>query len=396
MTRSAVTVGAALMLAGVWVGCGGPRFKLLDRSAPLQPRPQHFGLSLPYPVSAMPFPVDSLPVDFQGVLALSLTLTVDQAGKVTQVTPVVAGDSTSVERFRASLLFLEFEPGLYNGSPTAMPLRIELEVHQPGALPVVHYPVGPNREITDGDLYWSAFAELGVEVARLRCFPSYYYAGDRRARWERYPYQIYRVELDSTGDVMEVELVRATDSAYHAQIRSAIIWGEYQPLKIMGQAVGSSNFLVVSLLPTVDYPTLPLCVDGFDTANVWDRMRVRLLTDTVGLLAPPIPKVAWSGRIREGFIGDLPADLLSARICVDAEGGSVVERITSDNWRWRRVFTSNAHHRRFFPAIDFAGRPRPWCGQVWVRYLDNSNARIWFSWAPQPDPGPPIVDSPSQ
>ena len=396
MTRSALAVGAALILAGVWAGCGGPRFKLLDKSAPLQPRPQHFGLSLPYPVSSMPFPGDSLPADFQGVLALPLTLIVDTAGKVTQVTPVVAGDSTSVERFRAFLMFLEFEPGLYNGSPTAMPLRVQLEVHEPGALPVVHYPVGPNREIIDGDLYWRAFAELGVEIARLRCFPSYYYDVDRRARWERYPYQIYRVELDSTGDVVEVELVRATSSAYHAQIKSAIVWGEYQPLKTQGRAVGSSNFLVVSLLPTVDYPTLPLCVDGFDTANVWDRMRVRLLPDTVGLLAPPIPKVAWSGRLREGFIGDLPADLISAGICVDPKGGSVVERISTENWRWRRVLTGSAHNRRFFPALDFAGRPRPWCGQVYVRYLDNSNARIWFSWAPQADPGPLTENSARQ
>jgi len=396
MTRSALWVGAVLMLAGMWAGCGGPRFKLLDRSAPLQPRPEHFGFCLPYPVSAMPFPADSLPVDFQGVLALPLTLTVDTAGKVTQVSPVVADDSAFMEHYRAFLMFLEFEPGLYNDSPTTMPLRIQLEVLEPGALPVVHYPVGPNREIVDGDLYWRALEELGVEVARLRCFPSFYYAVDRRAGWESYPYQIYRVELDSTGDVLEVELVGGTSSANNAQIRSAINWGEYRPLKIMGRAMGSSNFLVVSLLPTVDYPTLPVCVDGFDTANVWDRMRVRLLPDTVGLLAPPIPKLAWSGRIREGFIGDLPADLLSARICVDSEGGSVVERISSDNWRWRRVFTTNAHNRRFFPAIDFAGRPRPWCGLVWVRYLDNSNARIWFSWAPQTDPGPATADSVSQ
>jgi hypothetical protein len=152
----------------------------------------------------------------------------------------------------------------------------------------------------------------------------------------------------------------------------------------------------VSLFPMVDYPTLPLCVHGLDTANVWDRMRVRLLPDTVGLMIAPVPKVAWSGRTGDSLSTELPAELLTAGICVDEKGDSRVRRISANDWRWRRLFVDYAHNRRFFPAIDFAGNPHRWCGRVFVRYLDKLNARIWFSWSPQSDPGALTSDSAGQ
>ena len=236
---------------------------------------------------------------------------------------------------------------------------------------------------------------LGVEIPVLTRFPSYHYEFKTAYRWRTYPFKLFRVDLDSTGRVTAIELIQETGPAFSAQIKSAILWGEYTSLKIHGRAVESSNFLVVSLYPMVKYPTGVVDQTSTDLAP-WDRVRVRLVPDTIGLILPPVPKREWSGEILDSFHQGMTPELVSCRVAVDTAGKTRLSDVSTDFHRARSILIARAHDILFFPAMELAGSTRPFEDLLYLRYLDETNVRIWFNWLGGSDPGPPIQVTESQ
>ena len=151
-------------------------------------------------------------------------------------------------------------------------------------------------------------------------------------------------------------------------------------MTIHGRPVASSNFLIVLLLPMLDYPTSPLDFRNIDTCNVWDRLRVRLMPDTLGVLAPPIPKREWSAEISHKFLSGMIPDLVSGRIRVDTTGIGQIDNVSSDYWKARRLLFLSAIGMPFFPAFDFSGQARVWSGLVYLKYTTDSTVQVWFDW----------------
>jgi hypothetical protein len=362
------------------VSCGGPRLEPDNRSRALRARPSHFGITLPYPKNVPTYRGDSLPPVAEAELPVPLHLFVDAKGRVKSVTAESAGDSafaiSSMRFFRT----IKFVPGLRNGKRDSMTVRILLQVGRAGSEPLVRFPVGPGGQVDDGELYWTALTRLGYRPACLRRFASYYYLLDKNKLWQKYEYKVFQVNLDSTGDVVGVELSTATTPRFNDQIKAAINWGEYEPMTIDGRPVASSNFLIVLLLPTVDYPTPPLDFRNIDTYNVWDRLRVRLIPDTLGVLAPPVPKREWSAEISHKFLSGMIPDLVSGRIRVDTTGISLIENVSNDFWKARRILFLSAFEKPLFPALDFSGRSRDWSGLVYLKYTSDSTVQVWFDW----------------
>lgn len=389
MRRNAVIVGIVLALGGVWVGCGGPRLTLLDQKAPIKTRPSHYGFSLPYPISARPWTGDTAQVSGAERL-IPVLLSVNQKGRVTAVTAESAGDSSDVAFYAAYLNTFRFDPGFRDSVRSAMPLRILMQVGRQGPKPILRFPVGANRDISESEIYWAALKTLGVDKAEITTFPSYYYELNQDSVWRRYEYKIFRVDLDSLGDATAIAAVKASTPQFTDQLRSAILWGEYRPMRIDGRAVASTNFLVVSFLPNVAYPTPVWSGASVEMMPLWDRFRVRLLPDTLGEMTPPIPKQEWSGPIEDTVALTAVPELVTSRLAIDSLGAGRVFALSSESWRIRSVLNLRAHNRRFFSALDFSGSPRPWQGLVKLRFVTADSIRVWFDWAPQADPGPLI------
>jgi hypothetical protein len=378
---------AVLLLIGLLDSCGGPPSGIGEPSRPPRPRPSHFGISLPYPKSVPPYTGDSLPAVVGAERLIPLRLLIDAKGKVKTVgaeSPEYTPFAASSSRFFRGMKFV---PGLRNGQRDSMTVRIVLQVGGPGGKLIVRFPVGPGGWVDDGNLYWAAMTVLGYHPACLRRFGSYGYLIDQGTKWRSYNYKLFWVELDSAGDVTSVDLVAATEPAFNEQLRSAINWGEYQPLTIAGRPVASTNFLTVLILPTVDYPTLTLEFDRLNTYSVWDRLRVSMVPDTLGVLAPPIPKREWSTVISDKFLSGMTPDLISGRIRVDSSGSSRIDNITSDFWKARRILSLGSLEKPFFPALDFSGQSRSWDGLVLLQYTSDSTTQIWFDWDRHDDYG---------
>jgi len=387
MKRTALVPVVLIWSLILTAGCGGPRRALMDESTQLYPRPSHYGLSLPYPVSEVPFVADTSLKAGQAERLIPLSLQIDSEGRVVGITSGSPDNSRYVSYYAPYLESLRFKPGLREGVPAAMTLPIDLQVGAVGSEPIVRFPVGPNRAVTRPDLYWQAFAEHGIETPSLISFPSYDYRFGDSQRWRRYPIKIYKVDLDTAGQVTATELVQANAPEYNDQIESAILWGRYSPLRLDGRAVASTSYLVVSLYPTMKYPSRPLGDGVTEGATIWDKSRVRLFPDTIGLLAGPIPKRDWSGEIvaisHQGMIDDL----VTARIAVDTMGASRLTDFSTEFYRARTILNMRSHNLRFFPAVDYSGITQPYDGLVYLRYLSESNVRIWFDWLGDFDPG---------
>ncbi len=363
-------------------GCGGFRPNLIGESTILWPRPVLYGLSLPYPLWLPEFTADSAVTVSQVEKLIPLRLLIDAEGRVTGQEAQTTSDSACAAYYREYLSAVRFEPGLKDGRPAPMELRTLLQMGAVGSRPHLRFPVEPNRAIVLPDLYSETLALNGVQTASMVSFPSYYYDAQEGEGWRRYPFDIFKVELDSSGDVTAAEVVRTTMPRFTDHIRSAIHWGEYMPLRIDGQARASANYLVVSLYPTVSYPTTSIDRSAGGPATLWDTWRVRLVPDTSGLLAGPIPKQDWSGRIKEAFFSGFTDSLVSGRIAVDSAGAGRITGITTDFWKSRRVFNVKSHELRFFPAVGFDGTAYSFEGLIYLKYLDESNIRIWFNWIP--------------
>lgn len=369
-----------VLLSDLLVSCGAPRPGLESGPRPLRARPSHFGITLPYPKKVPPCAGDSLPPVAGAEFLVPLNLLVDAKGRVKMVAAESAGDSAFAKGATRIFRSIKFVPGLRNGKRDSMTVRVLLQVGGGGAEPLVRFPVGPDFQVDDSELYWAAMAKLGYQSAGLLRFESYNFLLDPDKTWRGYEYKVFRVDLDSTGDVIGIELNQATTPLFNDQIISAINWGEYEPMTIHGRPVASSNFLVVLFLPTVAYPTPPLDYRRMDSSSVWDRLRVRLLPDTLGVLALPIPKQDWSTKIAEKFFAGMIPDLISGRIQVDTTGISRIDNLSNEYWKARRILVKSSLEKLFFPPLDFSGKPRTWSGLVYLKYLDDSNVQVWFDW----------------
>ncbi|MBW1811901.1 MAG: hypothetical protein JRJ87_27195 [Deltaproteobacteria bacterium] len=341
----------AILFGLIWLfGCGGPDWSLVDLSRPIAPRPSHFGFILPYPVSAPPFDINNrtyraiAPKEAERLVPI--VLEIDTAGQVCGMTPVSPNDSVYAERYGPFLVRYHFEPGLVGGVVSPMSLLVDLQIGSVTAEPIVRFPVDPNQTVRYYNLYWRAMGVLGIDIPTLT-------------------------------------------RKFSNQIKSAIHWGKYTPLRIDGRAVESSSLLIVSLYPMVKYPSAPIDPNAVAELKPWDRARVRLLPDTIGLVMPPVPKREWSGEILDSFHQGMTPELVSCRIAIDTAGKNRLSAVSTDFHRARNILNARAHDILFFPAMGLDGSPRPFEDLIYLRYLNEANVRIWFNWLGGSDPGPP-------
>jgi hypothetical protein len=376
---------AALLLAVVvagFYGCGGPQGLYPEEE--LLPRPGEFGLNLPYPISYPSFDFYTPPLDGRPQLELiNAILYVDGYGFVRSVNVDTPEDSAHVTPFLYALERMRFAPGLKNLQPVDMQLPITLLAGDTAGPPQVFYPVNEFRAITDPFLYYRAIELNGVDLGGILNFPSYYYKTDRKDYSILYPYRLFRVFLDVSGEVEDVQFVKGSSDTFVDQFRSAIRWGEYRPMLIDGQPQPTALFLNISLFRQVNYPTIPVTLDDLDELPLMDRLRVVTTPDTIGLMQVPVPWAEWSGEIEDNNWRGYLSDTITARIKVDSTGWSHVTEVSGESWKPVAILGKRAFSIRFYPARDWAGNPVPFEGIVYMEYESESNVRVWFSWLPE-------------
>jgi hypothetical protein len=387
-----IVVVLLLGLIGLF-GCGGPDWSLIDLSRPMEPRLTQFGFALPYPIWAAPIEMServySAITPLTAERLIPIILQIDSTGLVSGMAPLVPTDSETIDRYGPFLERYRFEPGQINGAISPMALLVEIQTNSFSTQPIVRFPVGPNRVIRRYDHYLRALKVLGVEVPAIESFPAYNYEFKPGSSRGEYPIKLFRVDLDSLGEVLAIESVRETSPDFSDQIMSAINWGEYTPLRIDGRAIESSSYLVLSLYPTIKYPTLPT-YRGVGDQTLWGQVRVMLVPDTTGLILPAAPLRDWSGLVVDSFYQGMTPDLVSGRATIGVTGRCRIRKIAPDFFRAGHLLHQRANGVKFYPARRLDGSPLAFDGLVYLRYIDKARVRIWFDWLGELDPGPPL------
>ena len=372
-------IGLALLTA-VLAGCGGIRPNLVDESAPMAPRTSHFGVALSYPYYLPRFQLDTTVEYLPSRSPFNVTISIDTAGLVTALESEQPERAAELAPFLPYLGQARFVPALHDTVPIASELTIQLLADTLGGPPAIAFPVEPNRAIRSPRLYWETLRHRGIEPARLLNFPSYNFEFPADNFSRRYPLMVFRVDLDTTGDVVGAEPVMVTNTPFDDQLRTAIHWAEFEPLKIDGTPRESSPFLIISLVSTVDYPTAPAECTPERRGITVDCERVRLVPDTVGVILSPVTKRSWSGEITDRFFQGKPEVEIHGRIFVDSIGIVRSLKLNQDFWKARNLVSIRSREYSFFPARDLYGTPQGALGTIYLDYLDESNIRIWFDW----------------
>lgn len=377
-TVATLLLGA--LAAAVLSGCGGPPVAVPETA--MAPRPVLYGTSLPFPRRFVSFDLFTRPTDSGTNLRLAEALLhVDAEGRVTDVAYESPEDSTRLAPHRYAFDALAFEPGRRQSQKVAMVLPVSVMVGDTAGPPVVTFPVDQWRRVTDGALYFEALARNGVEGPFLESFPSYYYKVTKEERRNIiYPYKLFRFDVDSTGHVSAIEMVGGTHDTFDDQLASAIRWATIKPAAVDGVVRPAPAFLVVAFFPQVHYPTAVWSPNAPDTLPLVERMRLRLVADTVGLMLGAVPQKDWSGEIVENDRHEYFEGTISAAIRVDTLGIGAVSKQSTREWKPIGILGMRAFRNHFFPARTWSGQVAPCFGLVFMDYLDESNIRIRFSW----------------
>ncbi|UCC45628.1 MAG: hypothetical protein JSU65_06835 [Candidatus Zixiibacteriota bacterium] len=370
---------------GALTGCGpgsAPGYVFRTPPAPqpkpLPPRPAHFGVSLP--VLDKDFDSDSLtmPPTLSADTVVPVIMRIDTMGVVLDYDLVRPGDTSIIVPCSVYLRTGVFVPGLVDSQSAEFRLPVLLSLRASGR-PSVLVPVDSRHEITDIRLYWHSLALNGYRPPSLSSFPSYFCKIAPSDSVDRPPYVLARVSLDATGRPTDVDLIRSTEPAFTDQILSAMNWATYSPAERLGRPVPGSLLVSILLWPKITYPTQPFISDQRDDLSLFQRERIRTHPEMIGMMVPPVPRNFPKGNLTpRGVVRPLTTSA-TASILIDSTG-HVIFRGAEGASRGMRLLRTVVEQLRYYPALDFEGKPQRFLGIVRLDFDDSRTVRIQSRW----------------
>jgi hypothetical protein len=316
------------------------------------------------------------------VVRVTAILKVDSKGLVTHAS---APDSAHAKLFSYVEEFLKrliFTPLTIDGKKGegAVPVRV---VFQPGMgyvdLELANDSTGA---IADPILYDSMAALNGYAAPRIEKFPSYNCGLSYRDKFAVPPFILFKVASDTSGNITDAKLVKSTMPALTSQLQSAVRWAKLVPAKSDTLPLQSNPYLAVFFFPGINYPTRSFVVESsVQGASILEKSQLRLLPDTSKYLFLPIPKnPPYDSMYLRKTKAPSGLESLIASIQIDSSGNTSIHfppRLSPSALTELKDITSSL---KFYPALNFSGRPVPFYGTIRLEFTDSTLVRIWYEW----------------
>lgn len=343
-------------------------------------RPQTYGFSLPYPVQLPDLvPAGNIPFLTDEKLVTAV-VEIDRSGKVLAVEAETTSDTRFASQFSEYLEAVRFEPAVREGEKVAARLPVILHYRLKSRMPDLLFPVDTARSVVNSELYFHAMSYNGYRLAQIDTFPSYFSDLDWGDSSLTYPYMILGLNLDTAGRVTAADKIYASDPSFVGQLLSASLWAKFTPVYFEGRPIASRCFLIVSQYPHTVNPTQEWRLADSSRQTYLESQQLRLVADTVGLLSVPIMRVYPGDEVNLGGRLGATRDTIVAALHVHSNGKLSVKRLGPTRKFLRSELMKQLKSMRFFPALDFQGRPRDMECLVELTLTGSGIIRIEYFW----------------
>ena len=284
----------------------------------------------------------------------------------------------------ASIRNIDFSPAKYNDEniPFILPASLEFTLagHRPNAnFMLPGWPAGGS--ITE-DLIYQSLQLNGLIPAAVRRIPPYYCVYPDSLNKGDYPFAVYRVDLDSIGNVDNVELINGTYPHLAELFFSVLLHSEYIPGSYNGESIPFSLYVTVRFFERINYPTLPWppgAEGNGDFSYEFHRISVKPYPDSI--VCPPMPTNLYMGGIIQDKIVPYD-DSLVIDIRVDTLGNvSLTGYRNSAGAPAAGIAKKALKTLKYLPARDINGKKVPFAGRIGLIFKENSkNIRMVAEW----------------
>lgn len=343
-------------------------------------RPGLYGFHLAYPNEFSRIVISSdlryLPCETM----VPVLLEIDHKGKVHLVSPENAEDSIFVEYVKEPLMDISFEPAVFNGDRVVSVLPLIVQFRPKVKSPEVSFPISQNMKIDDADLFFKALELNDIILPRIERFPSYYSILLESDITRALPFVLIKLLLDESGNIVSAEKIVSTFSGFDDQLVSASLWAKFSSAVVKGTPVASPAFLLVSFFPYAVYPTPVWDRETNSELSLFNRLGVRLLADTVGLMSKPIPRRTPHDQHTLSHPYPLERDTVCVFLKVDTLGKARFVRCNRCSPKVRQAVHRTLRGLTFFPAVDYDGGIKPFRGLICLKFTGDSVVRISYDW----------------
>jgi len=220
-------------------------------------------------------------------------------------------------------------------------------------------------------------------------------------------YVLFRVSLDSTGAVIDRQLVSTNYSAFVDQINSLLLYAQFSPAMIDLEYQDCEFFLMVSFFHHTLYPTLPFGPVADSLSEIDDReqpratlktrlrrqriassgpepyytpLQVRVLPAAEGIVSLPLPHPELTDSVATGILFRYLGGNQTALISIDTLGKTRLLSTSAGNRETKKAVTAFVNALRFYPAISSDGAKKRYRGLVELGMNGTTTAAVRYLW----------------
>ncbi len=284
----------------------------------------------------------------------------------------------------ASLSNIDFSPGRYLDKeiPVILPARLEFitERYRDNVwlkLPYNSKTNAKNRELINKTLEINKFSP-----ASIKKIPSYFCRFEWDANYNDYPFALYRIELDSSGQIYDIETIFSNQKHYSDMFSNVLLYAEYKPAKFEDKAIASNIFVTVRFFQRLSYPVEvwpPSLEKELDFSYEYHRISFRPYLDSI--INPPFPaNLAGGGIMQKENIQFV--DTIQVAVKIDTLGNIAHSKYRSPYFSVAdKVSKSVLKKLKYLPARDLRGNKVIFEGKLILIFRNNSkNIRVISNW----------------
>lgn len=339
-----------------------------------------YDFAAPYVQSMPKFAGEGRPPRLQRETIIAIDLEINAAGAVTNISMDPSAHERMAIYIGPHLKQIQFAPAIFQDQKVSAILPIEALLWPGDRWPIFTFPIDSLGQLNDRRLYERCLELNDITPPRVVRFESYFATPNIDTTSGPYRFVLLAIDLDSSGVVLERRILSSTFPVYDEQVKTAILWGEFAPAAQKGRSIPSTMYLLVSFFGTTAWPTPVWPPDPDSTTNELEFLRIRSFADQSGLMALPMPRRLPSNIYPLGRNPVLWRDTVSVRIQIDTLGRCRFMSSEKTRKEITKALRQIVPRIKFFPALDFNGRPQNYSGRAFFEFSGEANVRVYCAW----------------